>query len=90
MAYVTLDLVASRRRMLQATAGLALGAVFLGSAGSAAAAAAKMPQKAVEYQDHGKGGHSCNTCKDFQGPQSCKTVEGPIQPSGWCNKYVHS
>jgi hypothetical protein len=92
MAYVTLDLNASRRRMLKSTAGLGLGALFLGSlgAGSAFAAVTKMPQKAVDYQDHAKAGHSCNNCKDFQGPQSCRTVEGPIQPSGWCNKYVHS
>lgn len=93
MAYVTLDLNASRRRMLKSTAGLAIGTLFLGTlgvAGSVSAAAAKMPQKAVDYQDHAKAGHSCNSCKDFQGPQSCRTVEGPIQPSGWCNKYTHS
>ncbi|HZZ32779.1 MAG TPA: hypothetical protein VFE10_12400 [Phenylobacterium sp.] len=93
MAYVTLDLNTSRRRMLRGTAGLTLGCVFLGAlgvAGSAFAATTKMPQKSVDYQDHAKAGHSCNNCKDFQGPQSCRTVEGPIQPSGWCNKYTHS
>jgi hypothetical protein len=93
MAYVTLDLDASRRRMLQSAAGLALGTLVLGAFGAAPpalAAAAKMPQKAVDYQDHAKAGHSCNSCKDFKPPQSCKTVEGPVQASGWCNKYVHS
>jgi anaerobic selenocysteine-containing dehydrogenase len=93
MAYVTLDLNASRRRMLQSAAGLALGTLVLGAfgtPGSASAAAAKMPQKAVDYQTHPKAGHGCNTCKDFQPPQNCKTVESPVQASGWCNKYVHS
>jgi len=93
MAYVTLDLNASRRRMLQSAAGLALGTLVLGAfgpSGSASAAAAKMPQKAVDYQTHPKAGHGCNTCKDFQPPQGCKTVESPVQASGWCNKYVHS
>ena len=93
MAYVTLDLSASRRRLLQGAAGLAFGTILLGGAalaGTAAAAAAKMPQKAVDYQTHPKAGHGCNTCKDFQPPQGCKTVEGPVQASGWCNKYVHS
>jgi hypothetical protein len=91
MAYVTLDLNASRRRILQDAAGLAIGTLVLGvGAPRSASAAAKMPQKAVDYQDHAKAGHSCNTCKDFQGPNACKTVEGPILPAGWCNKYVHS
>jgi hypothetical protein len=79
--------------MLQNAAGLALGTFVLGAlgtAGSASAAATKMPQKAVEYQDHAKAGHSCNSCRDFKPPQACKTVESPVQASGWCDKYVHS
>lgn len=90
MCFVTLDLMASRRRMLAGAASLAVGAVFLGAAGTATAEQAKSSQKAVEYQSHAKAGHSCNNCKDFKPPQSCKSVEGPIEPGGWCNKYTHS
>jgi hypothetical protein len=89
MTFVTLDLV-SRRRVLTGAARLAIGAMVLGSAGTATAEQAKSSQKAVEYQHHAKAGHSCNTCKDFKPPQSCKTVEGVVEASGWCNKYTHS
>ena len=88
MTFVTLDLV-SRRRVLAGAAGLAMGAMVIGAAGTAAAAA-KSSQKSVEYQTHPKAGHSCNTCKDFQPPTSCKTVEGLVQASGWCDKYTRS
>ncbi len=88
MTFVTLDLM-SRRRVLAGAARLAAAATVLGVAGAAMADQPKSSQKAVEYQDHAKGGHSCNTCRDFEGPHSCKTVEGYIQSSGWCNKYTH-
>lgn len=90
MAYVTLDLMASRRRILSGAATLALGALVLGGVAGTAAASTKSSQKSVDYQTHAKGGHSCNTCKDFVPQTNCKTVEGPVQASGWCNKYTHS
>jgi hypothetical protein len=62
----------------------------LGVAGETSAAALKSSQKAVEYQSHPKAGHSCNTCKNFQPPQACKVVEGPVESAGWCDKYTHS
>jgi hypothetical protein len=89
MTYVTLDLMTSRRRVLTGAATLSLAALVLGG-GSAAAATAKSSQKSVDYQPHPKGGHGCNSCKDFIPQTSCKTVESPIQASGWCNKYAHS
>ncbi|HEX2816611.1 MAG TPA: hypothetical protein VHN39_09455 [Phenylobacterium sp.] len=90
MSFVTLDLMASRRRVLTGAATLSLAALVLGVGGSAAAEAAKSSQKSVDYQTHPKGGHGCNSCKDFQPQTNCKSVEGPIQASGWCNKYAHS
>ena len=69
---------------------MAAGALVLGSvslAGLAAADAAKKSQKSVDYQGHAKGGKSCNTCKAFQPPSKCKTVEGYVEPAGWCNLY---
>ena len=52
-----------------------------------ARAADKATQKAVSYQDHPKGGKSCNQCNAFQGPNKCKTVEGYIEARGWCDKF---
>jgi hypothetical protein len=76
---------------LTGAATLTLAALLLGGvAGSAAAAIAKSSQKSVDYQGHPKGGHGCNGCKDFQPQTNCKTVESPIQGSGWCNKFAHS
>ena len=89
MTFVTLDLM-SRRRVLTGAARLAVGTLVLGAAGTAMAGAAKSSQKSVEYQTHPKAGHSCNTCKDFQPPAACKTVDGLVQASGWCDKYTHS
>jgi hypothetical protein len=90
MKPVTLDPMASRRSLLGGALFL-IGATALAVAGAAsAAAAAKSSQKAVEYQGHPKAGHSCNTCKNFQPPQACKVVEGPVESSGWCDKYTHS
>ena len=62
--------------------GLAVGAANL-----AEAATAKKSQKSVDYQNHAKGGKSCNTCKAFLPPSKCKTVEGYVVPAGWCNLH---
>lgn len=52
-----------------------------------AAAATKMPQKAVKYQATPKGKARCDNCALWQAPDSCKLVDGPIAPSGWCVLY---
>ena len=78
--------MASRRRVLRLTAA-ALVVGGLGGARLATAAAAKATQKSVSYQDHAKGGKSCNQCDAFQGPNKCKTVEGYVEPRGWCDKF---
>jgi hypothetical protein len=77
----------SRRDLVGLAAGtLALGVVGGGLA-KAATKAAKASQKSVDYQDHPKAGKSCNSCNVFQPPTGCKTVEGPVQASGWCSQY---
>jgi hypothetical protein len=81
--------MASRRRVLQLTAGV-FALSGMGVARLATAAAAKSTQKSVDYQNHPKGGHGCNSCKAFQPPSKCKTVEGPVEAGGWCSQYVHS
>ena len=78
---------ASRRDFLFGVA-LGSGALIGASLISApAAAATKMPQKAVKYQATPKGNQRCDNCALWQQPDSCKLVEGPISASGWCVLY---
>lgn len=52
---------------------------------TAPAAAAKVSQASVQYQDQPKGDQQCSGCLHFL-PESnaCKLVEGQISPQGWC------
>jgi hypothetical protein len=73
----------NRRTLLVGAAG-ALPLIALG----ATAAKAKMAQNAVRYQDSPKDGKQCTGCSLFVAPDSCKTVDGKISPSGWCALWV--
>jgi High potential iron-sulfur protein len=73
----------SRRTILIAAAG-AVPLLALMSGG----AEAKMAQSSVRYQDSPKDGKQCDGCKFFVAPNSCKTVDGTISPSGWCALWV--
>jgi anaerobic selenocysteine-containing dehydrogenase len=77
----------SRRDFLFVAAaggGAVLGASLIAAP---AAAATKMPQKAVKYQLTPKGKARCDNCALWQAPSSCKLVDGTIVPSGWCVLY---
>lgn len=77
----------SRRDFLFATAvgsGALIGASLVSTA---AYASNKISQKAVSYQPTPKGGQRCDGCALWQGPSSCKLVEGSIAASGWCTLY---
>ena len=52
------------------------------------AAQAKMAQAAVKYQTSPNNGKQCDGCNFFVAPNSCKMVDGEINPSGWCNLWV--
>jgi High potential iron-sulfur protein len=83
-----------RRRLLLknaiAVAGVALASAFARSA----LAQAKASKQAMKYQDQPKDGQRCDTCLQFiAGAKpgangTCKVVDGPISPSGWCAAYV--
>ena len=51
-------------------------------------AAPKISKKAVAYQDHPDGDKECAKCAQFQPPDACKMVEGPISPQGSCRIFV--
>lgn len=92
---------ASRRGVVKAGAAiLAAGAV--GAAGTSFAKAQPAPRGAVpqqvaqtkiakamlQYQDHPNGGNHCGICAQFEPPDQCKIVQGPISPNGWCAAFA--
>ena len=48
----------------------------------------KMAQKLVQYQKTPKKDQKCSICLHFVAPDSCKMVEGKIDPNGWCSLYA--
>ncbi len=79
------------RRQMFRDFGLLVGAV--GVAGILAAprgalAANKIDPKSVSYQPTPKGAARCDNCIQWQNPDACKVVAGPIAPSGWCSIYM--
>lgn len=52
-------------------------------------AAKKIPQANVQYQAQPKGEQQCSLCLHFI-PESntCKLVDGQINPKGWCMLWV--
>ncbi len=76
----------SRRVILTGTA-LALGAAATGAAATRAEAQQKISQANAKYQDHPNGAQECDGCIQFQPPNSCKIVDGTINPKGWCQFF---
>jgi hypothetical protein len=73
----------TRRTLLQAAVGGA-GAVALLGLGVRGAHAAKVAQSAVNYSLEPNGTHICKNCNFFIAPNSCKQVDGVINPNGHC------
>ena len=73
----------NRRDLLLAAAGSApLLALASGPA------EAKIAQAAVAYQAMPNGDKECDNCNFFVPPNACKTVDGKINPKGWCKIYI--
>jgi hypothetical protein len=72
----------NRRDLLLAAAG---SAPLLALA--SAPAEAKIAQAAVAYQQTPNGDKECDNCNFFIAPNACKTVDGEINPKGWCKIY---
>jgi hypothetical protein len=66
----------------------AVGAIPLITLGATGAQAAKLKQAAVRYQSSPKDGKQCSNCNLFVPPNSCKSVDGVITPTGWCVLWV--
>ena len=55
------------------------------SAPAVSAAPKKLPQVGAQYQAQPKGEQKCSNCIQYQAASnSCKLVDGPISPDGWC------
>jgi len=78
----------SRRLVLRRAMTVAAGAAMAGVAANRALAQAKSSQQAVAYQDKPQGSQRCDKCTLFEPPSACKTVEGQINPQGWCKIYI--
>ena len=63
-------------------------AATIASGAAAARARDKAKQSLVQYQESPKGDQECDTCLQWAPPDSCKVVEGKINPKGWCAVYV--
>ena len=74
----------SRRTVLRAGLGMLAGALIP----ARALAQQKIAQKLVQYQEKPKGPQECDNCLHFVPPDSCKMVEGKINPKGWCALYA--
>ena len=72
------------RRMLSAIGA----AVVLCARPHTATAEIKISQKAVAYQDYPEGHKRCEKCVQFQAPNTCKIVDGTINPQGYCRIFV--
>ena len=57
-------------------------------ASRSAAAQQKVSQADAKYQDQPKGQQRCEICLQFQPPNACRIVEGPISPKGWCQYFA--
>jgi len=77
-----------RRALLQYAIGAAGGVAICCAPPISAVAAPKISKKAVAYQDHPDGEKQCVKCAQFQPPDACKMVEGPISPQGSCRIFV--
>jgi hypothetical protein len=73
---------------LQYALGAAGGVAICFAPPNTASAAPKISKKAAAYQDHPDGDKRCEKCAQFQPPDACKMVEGPVSPQGSCRIFV--
>jgi hypothetical protein len=56
---------------------------------AAPATTAKVSQASVQYQTQPKDEQKCGVCQHFIAESNtCKLVEGPISPEGWCTLWA--
>lgn len=78
----------SRRLLLLKGVGTLGAAAAVATRIQAASATIKISKGAVAYQDHPEGDKRCGKCLQFVAPDSCKMVNGPISPQGFCRIFM--
>ena len=83
----------SRRALIEAAA--AIGGALAGGWPRIAAATDqeiaeedKIKQSEAQYQRHPRGQQRCEICLQFEPPNKCKIVQGPITPNGYCQFFA--
>jgi hypothetical protein len=82
------DCVLSRRLLLQSTVGTIGAAAMTAARTMPASATIKISKAAVAYQDHPQDDKRCGKCLQFQTPDSCKMVDGPVSSQGYCRIFM--
>lgn len=78
----------SRRLLLRSAVGTLGVAAAVAAQTKRASAVIKISKAAVAYQDHPEGDKHCAKCMQFMPPSSCKLVDGPISPQGFCRIFT--
>jgi len=70
--------------------GAPSGGAPAGSGGAESASrTGKLSKAKVKYQEQPSGDQRCSNCLQFIAEsKTCKVVDGPIDPQGWCNVWV--
>ena len=76
----------SRRALLRCAGRGVVGAFVIST--KPAAGQAKVSKQVVAYQDHPDGSKRCDCCTQFEAPDACKVVQGPVTPAGSCRLFV--
>jgi hypothetical protein len=69
-------------------AGLAWAVAAAWVTARPAAAQQKVSKQEAKYQDRPKGQQRCAICVNFQPPDQCRFVQGPISKTGWCQFFA--
>lgn len=79
----------SRRELLvSGLLAVPVAGAFVALSAAEVDAQQKIAQKLVQYQKTPKNNQKCSTCLHFVAPDSCKMVEGKIDPNGWCSLFA--
>jgi len=76
------------RRALVGGAAVVVGVAATTGVSRSEPAQQKVSQADAKYQDQPKGQQRCEICLQFQSPNSCQIVEGPISVKGWCQYFA--
>jgi hypothetical protein len=75
------------KKSASSTSGAPAGSPATGT--EPAAPGKKLAQVSVQYQSQPKGDQKCSLCTNYIAESnSCKLVDGPISPDGWCSLWT--